>query len=398
VAKLAGTESTPRLPRTRKVCDVGSSGSAGLDYLGARAMNGLTAAVAIASVLLIAQAHAQQTPHWYYCDASKAYYPLVATCPVPWREVAPNPNAYGQVGSQQPESKAVPAPSALTVRYCDPAHAYYPLVATCPVPWREFVLNPNGTSQLSPAPASPGNALPAQAVGRAPNEVHNATSVGPAPTPAAPDAQAQNAATANDAATAAALKKAEAAMDHDNGTAYLILLGLANQGNARAEVDLGMMLSEGYSGIPEDYATAIKLYRKAAEQADAVGALKLAAMYKDGRGVPKDYAEAVAWYSKANDQGDPFTQSLARMLLAQIYEQGGYGVPQDYVQAYKWFDIVAAHKSSLGISDNGCPPDPSSGPACVAALDRDALAEKMTQPQINEAQRLARDWKPTPAQ
>ena len=80
------------------------------------------------------------------------------------------------------------------------------------------------------------------------------------------------------------------------------------------------------------------------------------------------------------------TQTLARMGLARTYEQ-----EQDYVQAYKWFDIVAAHKLSFGIPDNGCRDDPSPGGlACVAALDRDALAAKMTQAQINEAQRLAR--------
>jgi hypothetical protein len=29
--------------------------------------------------------------YWYYCDASKAYYPYVATCPGGWRPVAATP-------------------------------------------------------------------------------------------------------------------------------------------------------------------------------------------------------------------------------------------------------------------------------------------------------------------
>ena len=52
------------------------------------------------------------------------------------------------------------------------------------------------------------------------------------------------------AATAAALEKAEAYMGHDNGAAYGILLGLANQGIARAETDLGTMFLGGY-GMPK---------------------------------------------------------------------------------------------------------------------------------------------------
>ncbi len=30
---------------------------------------------------------------WYYCDASKAYYPYVKDCPAGWRPVAPQPSA-----------------------------------------------------------------------------------------------------------------------------------------------------------------------------------------------------------------------------------------------------------------------------------------------------------------
>jgi hypothetical protein len=28
---------------------------------------------------------------WYYCDASRAYYPYVKQCPGGWREVSPQP-------------------------------------------------------------------------------------------------------------------------------------------------------------------------------------------------------------------------------------------------------------------------------------------------------------------
>src|SRR5208282_3723908 len=32
--------------------------------------------------------------YWYYCDPAHAYYPYVSTCPVPWRAVVPSPNAF----------------------------------------------------------------------------------------------------------------------------------------------------------------------------------------------------------------------------------------------------------------------------------------------------------------
>lgn len=33
----------------------------------------------------------QSNGSWYYCDASRAYYPYVKQCPGGWREVAPQP-------------------------------------------------------------------------------------------------------------------------------------------------------------------------------------------------------------------------------------------------------------------------------------------------------------------
>jgi hypothetical protein len=33
----------------------------------------------------------QSSGSWYYCDASKAYYPYVKQCPGEWRQVSPRP-------------------------------------------------------------------------------------------------------------------------------------------------------------------------------------------------------------------------------------------------------------------------------------------------------------------
>jgi hypothetical protein len=59
-------------------------------------------------------------------------------------------------------------------------------------------------------------------------------------------------------------------------------------------------------------------------------------MYYNGRGVPQDYVQAVKWWRKAADQGD----ALAQSNLGRIYGDG-QGVPQDYVQAVKWLRKAA---------------------------------------------------------
>ena len=50
-----------------------------------------------------------------------------------------------------------------------------------------------------------------------------------------------------------------------------------------------------------DYAEAVKWYRKAVEQGNALGQSNLSFMYDKGRGVPENAAEAVKWYRKAED-------------------------------------------------------------------------------------------------
>ena len=46
--------------------------------------------------------------HWYYCDPAHAYYPYVSTCPVPWREVAPYSS-----GQEQPHAAGPPTSNPL---------------------------------------------------------------------------------------------------------------------------------------------------------------------------------------------------------------------------------------------------------------------------------------------
>jgi uncharacterized protein len=87
----------------------------------------------------------------------------------------------------------------------------------------------------------------------------------------------------------------------------------------------------------------------------------------------QDRAQGAKWLRRAADQGE----AAAQTFLGILYWKGD-GVPQDYVLAYMWLNLSAAQ----GNKD--------------AAELRDKAAKLMTQAQIAEAQKLAREWKPKP--
>ena len=68
----------------------------------------------------------------------------------------------------------------------------------------------------------------------------------------------------------------------DHERAYKLFLPLAEQGNADAQSNLGLMYESG-QGVPQDYKEAIKWYRLAAEQGHALAQTITGLMYKTGR-------------------------------------------------------------------------------------------------------------------
>ena len=101
--------------------------------------------------------------------------------------------------------------------------------------------------------------------------------------------------------------------------------------------------------------------------------------YQDGRDALArgDYAIAFAKFMKAAEAGD----TGAQLNLGWMYEVG-LGVPQDHVQAHRWSNIAVANTTNIEDRDR-------------AVRDRDRIAQKMSTHQIAEAQKLAREWKPT---
>ena len=71
-----------------------------------------------------------------------------------------------------------------------------------------------------------------------------------------------------------------------------------------APVAAGQTFDEAVAAYDRgDYATAIRGFPVHAEQGNAAAQLKLGLMYAKGKGVPEDDAEAVKWFRKAAEQG-----------------------------------------------------------------------------------------------
>jgi len=93
-------------------------------------------------------------------------------------------------------------------------------------------------------------------------------------------------------------------------------------------------------------------------------------------GLPQDYAEAVRWWRESAEQGNV----LAWHALGSAYANGR-GVAQDDVQAYMWTTLAAS--AATGNEQD------------TLSSDLRIFKARMTVQQIAEAQRLAREWKPT---
>ncbi len=150
-----------------------------------------------------------------------------------------------------------------------------------------------------------------------------------------------------------------------------------DEGDARAQSLLGLMYYRGH-GVTRDYAEAANWFRLAANQGDVDSQFYFGVMLSEGQGMPQDYAEGAKWFRLAADQNDP----QAQYNLGVLFANGQVGKP-DNVSAYMWFNLAAAHFAAS---------DPRRS---TALSDRDRVANQMTAEQIAEAQRLAREWRPT---
>jgi len=89
-------------------------------------------------------------------------------------------------------------------------------------------------------------------------------------------------------------------------------------------------------------------------------------------GVPKDVEGGIRMLKRAGD----LNNQDAQMALGHLYMRGEAGVRKDVVFAFLWYGIAA----NRGFQD--------------AIRARETVAKEMTKSQLDEGQRLLREWKP----
>ncbi|MXY25869.1 MAG: redoxin domain-containing protein [Acidobacteria bacterium] len=145
----------------------------------------------------------------------------------------------------------------------------------------------------------------------------------------------------------------------------------AEEGDPEAQVQLGQAYQSG-NGVAMDDDAATAWYLRAAEQGSADAQFHLGFAYSGGSGVPLDYNESHDWFERAAEQG----HDAAQWMLGSLFYSFGRGdVARDDVKGAMWL--------YLAVSQND-------------RHDRttlDMLEARMTPAQIEEAQRLAREWR-----
>jgi TPR repeat protein len=184
----------------------------------------------------------------------------------------------------------------------------------------------------------------------------------------------------------------------------LWLLAAAAAGAVAGEFDAGMAaFARG------DFATALERWRPLAEQGDAAAQNELGVMYGAGLGVARDDAIAALWFRRAALQGYPRAQhNLGRLYrfglgvernpqvaagwikasartgyvkaqatLGALYA-GGEGVPKDLLRAYFWWTLAAGQGDFESVKG------------------REDIAYMLSPHQIRVGNLLAERWVPEP--
>lgn len=161
----------------------------------------------------------------------------------------------------------------------------------------------------------------------------------------------------------------DAYLMEDYKSALRVFKPLAESGEPEAQNALGVMYFTG-KGVPQDYKESYKWTRLSAEQGNATAQNHLGLMYfRGGQGTKKDVKEALKWFQLSAEQG----YSEAQFNLGNMYSRG-IGVLLDRVRAHMWFNLAGAGGNEK------------------APEHRDQEERLLTAVQVDEAQRMAREW------
>jgi TPR repeat protein len=194
----------------------------------------------------------------------------------------------------------------------------------------------------------------------------------------------------------------------DYARALALLTPLAEQGNAVAQLKLGIIFSRGKSGS-SDHVAALAWFTKAAEQGLVDAQFELGRIHRDGLGTRVDGNAAVLWLERAAAKGAPHAfNALGELYLGHqnvpqdfaaarssflrgaqlgnspsMYNLGviyahGQGVAQDEIEALKWLALAA----ETGIGDD----------RDKALRARSRLSERLTPVEVSWAASRVEDW------
>lgn len=133
------------------------------------------------------------------------------------------------------------------------------------------------------------------------------------------------------------------AMDREHyATAFRAWKGLADNGEAEAQNNLGYLYQYGY-GAKQSYTRAIRYYTLAADQGLAEAHHNLGMLYFNGYGSPQNYDQAKRAFLKAAEK----ELSASEYMLGLIYYQG-LGLMQNYWRAKNYFVRAAKNGNVMG--------------------------------------------------
>lgn len=116
-----------------------------------------------------------------------------------------------------------------------------------------------------------------------------------------------------------------------------------------------------------------KVFLAKAQKGDAEAQFELGDIYLSGNGVDQSDKKGLLWVRRSADQGF----ARAQHYMGEAYTNGvGLILKKNTVEACKWLTLAANQEH---------------GPATRSMKD---LQEKMTPQEIEQAKKLAQDWKP----
>lgn len=117
---------------------------------------------------------------------------------------------------------------------------------------------------------------------------------------------------------------------------------LAQQGNAAAQANLGVMYAYGWGGAV-NYGSAIYWLEEAVKQGEPHALANLGTLYLNGWGVNQDYKEALRLFTQGAEKGE----TAAMDNLGYLYDQG-LGTEKNNAVAAEWYARAAEKGDALG--------------------------------------------------